>query len=117
MNDDLTMDWVKRVRNNFSFSKQMLAWFSFKCHIIEDMKKQLLLFNTVMSVISGGCTKYLQPLDVTINKPFMQNFRELYDAWFQKGEFEYITGRKIKGPSHLQQKGLLKHRIEFRRKL
>ena len=27
-------------------------------------------YNIVMSVIPGGCTKYLQRLDVCINKPF-----------------------------------------------
>ena len=47
-----------------------------------------------MSVIPGGCMKYLQPLDVCINKPFKQYFYELYDEWFSKGEFEYTSGGK-----------------------
>ena len=81
----------------------MLVWDSLKCHISEDMKKQLQRYNTVMSVIPGGCTKFLQPLDVCINKPFKQYFRELYDEWFGKGEFEYTSGGKIKAPSHLKQ--------------
>ena len=56
-----------------------------------------------MSVIPDGCTKYLQSLDVCIDKPFKQYFRELYDEWFHKGEFKYTSGGKIKAPSHLQQ--------------
>ena len=103
INDNLTSDWIKRVWTNYFFSKRMLVWDSFKCHISEDMKKQLQQYNTVMSVIPGGYTKYLQPLDVCINKPFEQYFRELYDEWFHKGEFEYTSSGKIKAPSHLQQ--------------
>ena len=100
MNDDLTMNWVKRVLINFSFLKHMLVWDSFKCHITENIKNQLKLCNIVMSVIPGGCTKYLQPLDVSINKPFKQSFHELYDMWFQKGEFKYTTSGKIKVPTN-----------------
>ncbi|CAK8671192.1 unnamed protein product [Clavelina lepadiformis] len=103
MNGNLTADWVEKVWTNFSFAKRMLVWDSFKCHISEDMKKQLQRYNTVMSVIPGGCTKYLQPLHVCINKPFKQYFREFYDEWFRKGEFEYTSGGKIKAPSHLKQ--------------
>ena len=54
-------------------------------------------------MIPGGCTKYLQPLHVCINKPFKQYFREFYDEWFRKGVFEYTSGGKIKAPSHLKQ--------------
>ena len=45
-----------------------------------------------MDVIPGGCTKFLQPLDVSINKSFKTIFRELYDEWYRKGEFEYTKG-------------------------
>ena len=66
-------------------------------------KDELKRYNTVMSVIPGGCTKYLQPLDVCINKPFKAFFRQLYDDWLRKGEFDYTSGGRIKVPSHKQQ--------------
>ena len=103
MNENLTSDWVEKVWTNFSFAKRMLVWDSFKCHISDERKEQLKRYNTVMSVIPGGCTKYLQPLDVCINKPFKSFFREFYDDWFRKGQFEYTKGGKIKAPSHLLQ--------------
>ena len=70
----------------------MLVWDSFKCHISDSAKDSLKLCNTVMSVIPGGCTKILQPLDVSINKPFKEYFREKYDDWFHQGVFEYTVG-------------------------
>ena len=45
-----------------------------------------------MSVIPGGCTKILRPLDVFINKQFKEYFFGKYDDWFHQGMFEYNTG-------------------------
>ena len=53
-----------------------------------------------MEVIPGGCTKFLQPLHVSVNKPFKSFFREYYDEWYRKGDFEYTKGGIIKPPSH-----------------
>ena len=41
-----------------------------------------------MSVIPGGCTKILRPLDVFINKQFNEYFLGKYDDWFHQGMFE-----------------------------
>ena len=59
--------------------------------------------NTVMGVIPGGCTKFLQPLDVSLNKPFKVIFRKLYDEWYRKGEFEYTKGGMVKPPNYALQ--------------
>ena len=76
---------------------------SFKCHISDDIKDRLRKMKTIMGVIPGGCTKLLQPLDVSINKPFKIVFRELYDEWFRKGDFEYTKGGIVKAPNHVLQ--------------
>ena len=76
MNGETTSDWLQTVWTKFTFSKQMLVWDSFICHISDAMKEQLKQCNTLMSVIPGGCTKFLQPLDVCINKPSNAFFRE-----------------------------------------
>ena len=56
-----------------------------------------------MGVIPGGCTKFLQPLDVSISKPFKTIFRELYDEWNRKGEFEYTKRGVVKPPNYVLQ--------------
>ena len=104
MNEDLTADWVDRVFGNMAFGeKRPLVWDSFRPHIKDRIKEVVRKRNAIMAVIPGGCTKILQPLDVSINKPFMGFFRELYDEWFRAGEFEYTRGGNIKPPSLFQQ--------------
>ena len=75
MNDVLTLQWVKEIYDRFSFNKRMLVCDSFKCHINEEVKTIVKKQNSFMAVIPGGCTKFLQPLDVSINKPFKEIFR------------------------------------------
>ena len=75
----MTEDWVSHVWGSLAFNKIFLVWDWFKCHVNENIKETLKKMNTVMGVIPGGCTKFLQPLDVFINKPFKTIFREVYD--------------------------------------
>ena len=46
----------------------------------QDVKEHLRIIKTTMEVIAGGCTKFLQTLDVSINAPFKVLYREYYDA-------------------------------------
>ena len=103
MNDDLTIDWVNRVWGNFGFGKRFLVWDSFKCHLSDQVKDALKRRNTVKGVIPGGCTKLLQPVDVSMNKPVKDAYRENYEKWFAAGDFEYTRGGNIKAPSFKSQ--------------
>jgi transposase-like protein len=100
MNEELTIDWLNRVWGSLAFSKRMLVWDSFRCHVSENIKEHVKRKNTVMAVVPGGCTKLLQPLDVCVNKPFKDLFRQQYDEWFRKGEFELTRGGNMKAPSY-----------------
>ncbi|CAI2173198.1 19408_t:CDS:1, partial [Funneliformis geosporum] len=43
---------------------------SFRGHIVNSVKNQLVEKNTNIAIILGGCTSKLQPLNVAINKSF-----------------------------------------------
>ena len=48
MIEELTSDWVRSVLGNFSFTWRILAWDSFKCHVMETIKsyaRQRHIFN------------------------------------------------------------------------
>ena len=94
---------IMKQADNFAYTKRMLVWDSFKCHISDNAKDRLKHCNTVMAVIPGGCTKILQPLDVSIHMPFKEYFRQKYDDWFHQGVFEYTAGGNMKAASHFQQ--------------
>ena len=41
MNEELTTIWVKQVLRAFSFSRQLLAWDSYKCLMADSGRKDL----------------------------------------------------------------------------
>lgn len=45
------------------------------------MKKELREAHTHLAVIPGGLTGMLQPLDVSVNRPFKVEFRRCYVEW------------------------------------
>ena len=80
MNEDLTRDWVQRVLGKFSFTRQMLAWDSFKCYIIDNIKQELAQSKIDPVILPGGYTKYIQAPEVAWNKLFKAKVTEKYDA-------------------------------------
>ena len=80
----------------FSFRKRLLAWDSYKAHLADDVKKSLTKSKIESVIIPGGCTKYIQALDVVWNKPFKGKIQELYDDWLANGKHEYTDAGDMK---------------------
>ena len=79
MNENLTIDWVKRGWGTLSFGRRLLVWDAYKCHLMDTvwdvLNKQA---KSDVSIIPGGLTKLVQPPDVSWNKPFKEAYKELY---------------------------------------
>ena len=85
-NTELTKDWVDNTLGRKMFGKRLLIWDSYRCHICPEVKASCKKNNIDMIVIPGGCTKFLQTLDVSANKPFKAAVMEQFDEWIDKGE-------------------------------
>ena len=96
MNDDLTEMYIKEVIDKKLFGRRLLVWDSFKCNINPRAKQLLIGRNVNMAVVSGGCTKFVQPADVSWIKPFKDRFREFYDEWMENGEKTYTKGGNMR---------------------
>lgn len=77
--------WLRNVWRQSS-TRRLLIWDSFSGHKTKSVKQLLTgKYNTDIAIIPGGCTSKLQPCDVSWNKPFKDNYRELYDEWLFNG--------------------------------
>lgn len=74
----------------------MLNLDSFRGHLVEAVREKLKEFRTDIAVIPGGLTSVLQPLDVSLNKPFKDNVRRLNTNWMVAGQHQLTPGGKIK---------------------
>ena len=64
-----------------------------------SVKKDLKEMNADSMIIPGGCTKYIQALDVRWNKPFKTKMTELHNEWLSKGVHQFAGGGNMKLPS------------------
>jgi hypothetical protein len=72
--------WVKRPGGLLKKSS-LLVCDQFKSHITEAMKRRVKDLNSQLAIIPGGLTSQLQPLDVSIKKPFKVSMRKEWTKW------------------------------------
>lgn len=76
--------------------RSMLVLDAFRGHTTDSVKNRLQQHNCDLVVIPGGMTSVLQPLDVSINKPFKQYAREEYEKWLETPNLPRTPAGKIK---------------------
>ena len=80
----------------------LLVWDQFRAHTTDTIKRKMKQLNTTIAVIPGGLTSQLQPLDVSLNKPFKSFMREEWGQWLAAGNHEVTATGRIKRPSIAQ---------------
>ncbi|CAI5770390.1 pogo transposable element with KRAB domain [Podarcis lilfordi] len=80
----------------------LLVLDQFRAHISETTKKCFKEVKTHLAVIPGGLTSQLQPLDVSINKPFKIFMREEWNKWMAAGNHDLTPTGRMKRPTITQ---------------
>ena len=93
-NTETTLRWLKQQYKyaTIGFStgnpERLLCLDVFRGQMTEEVRQAFRDLNVTTAFIPGGCTGYLQVLDIAINKPLKDRIKELanqhYDTHFQK---------------------------------
>lgn len=99
VHDWLDNVWFSRPGAQLKNPRSLLVWDQFRAHLCESVKEKMKKSRTRQIVIPGGCTSILQPLDVSLNKPFKNEIRKSWTDWMLNGEKELTKGGSLKRPS------------------
>ena len=79
--------------------RSLLVWDQFSAHLTESVSTKVRSMNTDVAVIPGGLTGVLQPLDVSMNKPFKSGLRDRWQNWMANGEKSYTPSGSLRAPT------------------
>ncbi len=93
MDGDLMLKWIDGVWNkscqfNQPGAESLLVMDSFSAHLTDDVKEKLESNKVHTIIVPGGCTSVLQPLDVSLNKPFKAILRRLWQQYMMESAEE-----------------------------
>ena len=77
----------------------LLVCDQFKAHVTESTKRLATKLWLHLAVIPGGVTSQLQPLDVSVNKPFKGFMYEEWAKWTEAPTHHVTPGGRVKRPS------------------
>ena len=104
------LEWLKIVwgcrPRAFLNQPSMLVLDALKGHLTDSAKNQLRKMNTELVVIPGGMTSVLQPMDVSINKPFKDRLRQRYLTWILDPALELTETGKNQTCSSLRSRAV-----------
>ena len=102
MDETGVLDWFNCVWNKRPGAmlkpKALLVWDSFRAHLTQGANKAAAKLETDLAVIPGGLTSILQPLDVSINKPFKDKLRQKWVDWMMAGNQKLTKAGNISKP-------------------
>jgi hypothetical protein len=98
-NEKTMLYWIKHMwrlssansDHGIEAEPRFLALDAFKAHLTPAVRAELKKQRTTMSAIPGGCTGFVQPLDVSINKPLKVLIKEEQDNYWDQHLSEYET--------------------------
>ena len=103
MNNDLTIEYTKKVLGTFYFGRTFLVWDSYECYMNRNVVASLTSSNIDQVIIPGGCMKFIRAPDVSWNEPFKAMCTERYDQWLaEKGIHNETEGGNLKAPPRKQ---------------
>ena len=116
MDDDGTKLWFEKVWNTrpgaLMRKNSLFIWDSFSCHITDKIKKLMRQHKTDLGVIPDGLTSQLQPLDVYLNKSFIDHTRADWNKWMVDGEKSFTKGGNMRAPDLTVVASWVKHAWE-----
>ena len=84
-NEYIMRVWISEVWRKYCYFKlqkdTMLVMDDASMHKLENVRQKIKDCHTEVSMIPAGLTRYLQPLDVSINKPFKDELRKKYTKY------------------------------------
>uniref|UniRef100_A0A1A8Q6G8 DDE-1 domain-containing protein n=1 Tax=Nothobranchius rachovii TaxID=451742 RepID=A0A1A8Q6G8_9TELE len=94
MDEDMMAAWLREVYTKrrdgfFHTSPAMLICDSMRAHLTDAVKIQVKRMNTELTIIPGGLTKELQPLDIGVNRSFKVKVRAAWERWMTDGEHTF----------------------------
>ena len=101
MDEDIMKQWITRVWVQYTKKRpSLLVLNSFSAHVTEEIQVMFARCNTTVIVIPGGCTSVLQPLDVSINRPFKDHLRKCWQQYMvEQSDLVGSADKKIQPPS------------------
>jgi len=95
--------WIKKVwRAQILGRRRRLVYDAFEAQVTDSVKSSFKHKNTDLAVVPAGLTSILQPLDVSLHKPFKDGVRKKWMQWMADGIHEFTaTGRQKKPTEEL----------------
>ena len=82
MDGTLMMRWFKEIYLKYTGGKEsLLVIDTFSAHCSDEIVNLLSKHHSSVALIPGGCTSKLQPLGVSLNKPFKQVCRQEFQSY------------------------------------
>ena len=106
MNEKLMCQWLQTVwrsrPQNFFHTKSMLILVCMTAHKTSEVLELMKRNDVIPAIIPGGLTKKLQPLDISVNKPFKNHMRQLWRNWMASNDHTYTNTGRMRRASYAQ---------------